>query len=134
MLARLARQIAALTHQGVSRENPLLAANLPDRSRIQVVAPPATRGPLALAIRRQVVPSLTLQDYAAGGHFADTSPERSRQSADEELCKLVAARSYPEALAVLFDLVRTSSSLEAHRRARPPSSMLCCGRSRLMKG
>jgi len=49
VLARLARQIAALTHQGVSREHPLLAATLPDGSRIQVVAPPATRGPLALA-------------------------------------------------------------------------------------
>src|SRR3954467_12932236 len=61
MLARLARQIAALTHQGVSREHPLLAATLPDGSRIQVVAPPATRGPLALAIRRQVAASLTLQ-------------------------------------------------------------------------
>src|SRR5438132_14364707 len=52
MLARLARQIAALTHEGVSREHPLLGATLPDGSRIQVVGPPATRGPLALAIRR----------------------------------------------------------------------------------
>src|SRR5437879_5810614 len=66
MLARFARQIAALTHQGVSREHPLLAATLPDGSRIQVVAPPATRGPLALAIRKQVAASLTLQDYADG--------------------------------------------------------------------
>lgn len=33
-LARLARQIAALTHQGVSREHPLLAAVLPDGARI----------------------------------------------------------------------------------------------------
>src|SRR5206468_11941925 len=39
-LARLARQIAALTHQGVSREHPLLAATMPDGSRIQIVAPP----------------------------------------------------------------------------------------------
>src|SRR6266542_4168146 len=51
VLARLARQIAALTHQGVSREHPLLAATMPDGARIQIVAPPATRGPLALAIR-----------------------------------------------------------------------------------
>jgi type IV secretion system protein VirB11 len=30
VLARLARQVAALSHQGVSREHPLLAATLPD--------------------------------------------------------------------------------------------------------
>src|SRR3954471_18688237 len=51
-LERLARQIAALTHQGVSREHPLLGATLPDGARVQIVAPPATRGPLALAIRK----------------------------------------------------------------------------------
>lgn len=72
-LIRLARQVAALTHQGISREHPLLAATLPDGSRVQVVAPPATRGDLALAIRRQVAPSLVLDDYAAAGSFSGTS-------------------------------------------------------------
>ena len=71
-LARLARQIAALSHQGISREHPLLSATLPDGARAQVVAPPATRGPLALAIRKHVSPDLTLEDYVAGGAFADT--------------------------------------------------------------
>lgn len=71
-LLRLARQVAALSHQGVSREHPLLSAVLPDGSRVQVVAPPATRGPLALAIRKQVAPSLALRDYASAGAFADT--------------------------------------------------------------
>jgi type IV secretion system protein VirB11 len=99
-LARLARQIAALTHQGVSREHPLLAATLPDGSRIQVVAPPATRGPLALAIRRQVAASLTLQDYAAGGHFAETVTGASDHSHDKELRALIAACSFAEALAL----------------------------------
>ena len=72
-LWRLARQIAALTHQGVSREHPLLAATLPDGARIQIVAPPATRGPLALAIRKHVSADLALEDYAQGGAFASTS-------------------------------------------------------------
>src|SRR6185295_18810941 len=85
VLARLARQLAALTHQGVSREHPLLAATLPDGSRIQVVAPPATRGPLALAIRRQVAASLTLQDYEAGDHFAGTLADAAASTADEEI-------------------------------------------------
>ena len=72
-LARLARQIAALSHQGISREHPLLSATLPDGARVQVVAPPATRGPLALAIRKHVSPDLTLDDYVAAGAFAETT-------------------------------------------------------------
>lgn len=71
-LARLARQIAALSHQGISREHPLLSAALPDGARVQVVAPPATRGPLAIAIRKHVAPNLSLGDYVASGAFAGT--------------------------------------------------------------
>jgi type IV secretion system protein VirB11 len=71
-LMRLARQVAALSHQGISREHPLLSAVLPDGSRVQVVAPPATRGPLALAIRKQVAPNMNLADYTASGAFAGT--------------------------------------------------------------
>ena len=40
-LQRLARQIAAASHQGVNREQPLLSATLPDGARVQVVGPPA---------------------------------------------------------------------------------------------
>jgi len=72
-LARLARQLAALTHQGISREHPLMSAILPNGCRIQMVVPPATRDHLALAIRKQVAPRLRLTDYAASGAFADTS-------------------------------------------------------------
>lgn len=68
-LWRLARQVASLSSQGVSREHPLLSAVLPDGARVQVVAPPATRGGLALAIRKHVVSDLTLADYAASGAF-----------------------------------------------------------------
>jgi type IV secretion system protein VirB11 len=64
---RLARQIASLSHQGISREHPLLSARLPDGSRVQVIAPPATRGPMAIAIRKHVVADLSLKDYAASG-------------------------------------------------------------------
>lgn len=71
-LARLARQIAALSSQGISREHPLLSATLPDGARVQVVAPPATRGPLAIAIRKHVSPDLALDDYVAAGAFAET--------------------------------------------------------------
>ena len=71
-LARLARQIAALSHQGISREHPLLSATLPDGARVQVIAPPATRGPLALAIRKHVSANLELTDYLSAGAFGET--------------------------------------------------------------
>jgi len=70
-LWRLARQIASLSHQGISREHPLLAASLPDGSRVQIVAPPATRGPMAMAIRKHVVSDMSLADYSESGAFDD---------------------------------------------------------------
>lgn len=80
LLARLARQVAALNHQGINAEHPLLSASLPDGSRIQIVAPPATRDHLALAIRKHVSSDLTLDDYVAADAFRHvrTSTERSR--------------------------------------------------------
>ena len=68
-LRRLAAQIAAAAHQGVNRENPLLSATLPGGARVQVVAPPATRGPMAIAIRKHVVSDLSLDDYDQAGGF-----------------------------------------------------------------
>ena len=73
VLMRLARQVAALSHQGISREHPLLSAVLPDGARVQIVAPPATRGPVALAVRKQVAPKLALSDYADAGAFSATA-------------------------------------------------------------
>jgi type IV secretion system protein VirB11 len=99
-LARLARQVAALTHQGVNREHPLLAATMPDGSRIQVVAPPATRGPLALSIRRQVTTSLTLRDYQREGHFDTTRTAPEKSDLDRNLEQLISARQFAEALAL----------------------------------
>jgi type IV secretion system protein VirB11 len=92
-LARLARQIAALSHQGISREHPLLSATLPDGSRIQIVAPPATRGPLALAIRKHVSPELSLSDYVASGAFGETKAREGfeRSESDRALAAMLAS-------------------------------------------
>ncbi|HEX8578703.1 MAG TPA: P-type DNA transfer ATPase VirB11 [Allosphingosinicella sp.] len=92
-LARLARQVAALSHQGISREHPLLAATLPDGARIQIVAPPATRGPLALAIRKHVSPELSLSDYVSSGAFGGTKAREGfeRSDVDATLADLLAA-------------------------------------------
>lgn len=73
VLARLTRQVAAISAQGISRQHPLLAATLPDGSRVQVVAPPATRGGHALALRRQVSANLTLADLEVSGAFGEAS-------------------------------------------------------------
>jgi len=70
LLHRLARQLAAVTSQGVSRQHPLLAASLPGGERVQVVMPPATRGHLALSIRKHVSVGLGLDDYRAHDGFS----------------------------------------------------------------
>jgi type IV secretion system protein VirB11 len=92
-LDRLARQIAALSHQGISREHPLLAGTLPDGARIQIVAPPATRGPLALAIRKHVSPELCLDDYVATGAFRETRASEGfeKSGTDRALAEMLRA-------------------------------------------
>jgi type IV secretion system protein VirB11 len=84
-LARLSRQIAAVSHQGISRTHPLLSATLPDGARVQIVAPPATRGPLALAIRKHVSADLGLDDYVAAGAFERTRHRESLEPSDTDL-------------------------------------------------
>lgn len=63
VLSRLARQIASYGAQGISREHPLLAASLPDGARVQIAVPPATRGQIAIAIRKHVSTDLSLEAY-----------------------------------------------------------------------
>jgi type IV secretion system protein VirB11 len=69
-LNRLARQIAAASHQGVNREHPLLSATLPGGARVQVVSPPAARDGLVLAVRKHVISDLTLDELDQAGLFA----------------------------------------------------------------
>jgi type IV secretion system protein VirB11 len=71
LLQRLAEQVARISHQGVNREHPLLAATLPAEmglggARIQLVGPPATRAHWALAIRRHRLLELALDAYDRG--------------------------------------------------------------------
>jgi type IV secretion system protein VirB11 len=90
-LQRLARQIAAASHQGVNREQPLLSATLPDGARVQVVAPPATRGGLAMAVRKHLLSDMSLEDLAQDGLFekaARSDPARDK-AADAALEKLL---------------------------------------------
>lgn len=66
LLRRLAEQVARVSHQGINREHPLLAATLPDGSRIQLCGPPATRQHWAMAIRRHRLLDLPLDAYDRG--------------------------------------------------------------------
>jgi type IV secretion system protein VirB11 len=93
-LWRLARQVASIAHQGISREHPLLGARLPDGTRVQVVAPPATRGPMAIALRKHLSADLSLGDYAAQGAFADTRGTEDAEDADAELARHYEARDW----------------------------------------
>jgi type IV secretion system protein VirB11 len=72
LLARMVKQIAAVTAQGINREHPLLSASLPDGTRVQAIIPPATRGEIALAFRKHVSVGLGLEDYRKGGAVAET--------------------------------------------------------------
>ena len=99
LLARLARQVAALSHQGISREHPLLSASLPDGSRIQIAAPPATRGDLAIAIRKHVSADLSLDDYVAADAFRGVRKAgQGQQAAIERVRDLVDTGDIAEAL------------------------------------
>ncbi len=99
LLARLARQVAALGHQGISREHPLLSASLPDGSRIQIVVPPATRGAIAIAIRKHVSADLTLDDYMSADAFRGVRTGGDAQDAAvDRVRKLVDAGDIPAAL------------------------------------
>jgi type IV secretion system protein VirB11 len=89
-LWRLARQIAAASDQGINREHPLLAATLPDGSRVQICAPPATRGNLIVAIRRHNMPDLRLADYLAAGALARVGEAAlTREATDAHLATLL---------------------------------------------
>lgn len=100
ILARLARQVAALNHQGISREHPLLSASLPDGSRIQIAASPATRGPMAIAIRRHVSAGLSLDDYKDIGAFEGVRRDRSGTDILDSVRNLVDAGDITAALRV----------------------------------
>jgi type IV secretion system protein VirB11 len=105
MLARLAEQVAAHTHQGISRSHPLLAATMPGGERAQFVAPPATRGPMALAIRKHQARNLTLESLAATGAF-DVVAQDAGASREKDKAALVDLKARGQFTALLAAAVR----------------------------
>lgn len=92
-LWRLVWQLASETSQGVSAQHPLLAATIPGGARVQVVAAPATRHGLAIAIRQHRALAVALDDYGRSTSARWTSDE---ESVDVEA--LLAERNYPAIL------------------------------------
>lgn len=98
LLERFARQVAAQAHQGINREHPLLSASLPDGSRIQIILPPATRGDLALAIRKHQALDMTLEDYDAALAFDTIKPQGAAHDDDIVLRRLREQGRYTQLL------------------------------------
>ena len=84
LLSRLAAQVARFSHQGISRERPLLSAVLPTGERIQIVSPPATRRHFALSIRRHRLLDVPLTAYEREAKGASARPwhERAEETSD----------------------------------------------------
>lgn len=74
LLKRLAEQIARVSCQGISREQPLLSATLPDGARVQIVAPPATRRHWALSIRRHRLVEVPLTAWRPASTLGECTP------------------------------------------------------------
>jgi len=71
-ISHIATRVAALTHQAVNRETPLLSSTLPDGTRIQAVLPPVAVNGGRIVIRKQVVKRMSLEDYVQMGVFNKT--------------------------------------------------------------
>ena len=107
-LWRLARQIAASSDQGINREHPLLAATLPDGSRVQICAPPATRGHVIVAVRKHNMPDLRLSDYGDAGAFSKVGEAaQKRRAVDQALGELLASGRTLEFLAAAVQARKT---------------------------
>jgi len=83
LLSQLSRQVAASTDQLINDEKPLLSAALPTGERVQIVAPPAAPNGVAYSIRKQVLKSMSLDDYAKQGAFKMTRLTREVEISSE---------------------------------------------------
>jgi type IV secretion system protein VirB11 len=92
VLFELARQVATSTEQEVSKERPLLSAELPNGYRVQFVLPPAAGRHVALSIRKPAVLDLTLDDYERAGAFALTNRLTSEEAENERASREAYAR------------------------------------------
>ena len=95
LLFALAQQVATSTDQEVSKEKPLLSAELPNGYRAQFVLPPASGRSVALSIRRPAVLDLALADYERHGAFDLTNRlGKEEEQSERDLRDAYAARDF----------------------------------------
>ncbi len=96
-LLGLGRLVAQSTAQGISEENPLLSATLPNGYRIQIVFPPAVENGLAaFAIRKSNNMFLSLDKYAEMGAFDNTSTQELEDENNPILCNYLQSGNIKE--------------------------------------
>ena len=101
ILLALAQQVATSTEQEVSKEKPLLSAELPNGYRAQFVLPPASGRSVALSIRRPAVLDFSLADYEGRGAFDLTNRQTSEEEqAERDLRDAYAGRDFAAFLGI----------------------------------
>ena len=101
LLLALAQQVATSTEQEVSKEKPLLSAELPNGYRAQFVLPPASGRSVALSIRRPAVLELALADYESRGAFELTNRlTREEEQTERDLRDAYGAREFVSFLGI----------------------------------
>lgn len=109
-LIRLAQQVAAYSHQGINRENPLLAATLPDGSRIQIVISPASKTSCVIAIRKHAVKTVKLADYLENDVFKNSIID-NRVGTNEVDKQLLEAHSKRDFATMLSTAVKAKKNI-----------------------
>ncbi|CDZ55195.1 P-type DNA transfer ATPase VirB11 [Neorhizobium galegae] len=82
-IENIGERVAGVTHQFISRTNPILSAALPTGERIQIVLPPAAADGGAISIRKQVTSNFTLEHYRDSGSLDKVSVAMGGLSAVE---------------------------------------------------
>ena len=89
MLDRLARQIAAASHQAFNRQQPLVSASLDDGTRVQIIGEPVVRSGPVFAIRRHGMSDRSLDELDQAGLFSQVGGDPAAQT-DRYLTDLLA--------------------------------------------
>lgn len=92
-IRKLAQVVATTTRQAVNEETPILSAHLPTGERFQAILPPVAERGGVIAIRKQVVKKLALDDYAKLGAFdqVEASGAQTLTGLERELVGLLQA-------------------------------------------
>ncbi len=119
LLTRLSHQIARSSFQGINRETPLLSATLPGGVRVQIIAPPATRGGFAVAFRKHVLNDINVQQF-----LAQTSLSPPASAADD--------KQHMEQLAANGDIAALLNFVVARRKTVLISGGTSSGKTTLL--